>query len=78
MAGDLVLVSNGGLTTVNGSLVALKKTTGDIVAEFEAGPDFRSGIAVVGQSVIFGVCYSGIIAGCVGWWSLCYAFELDS
>jgi hypothetical protein len=63
VVGDLVLVSSGGSTTVNGSLVALKKTTGAIVAEFDAGLDFRGGIAVVGQSVIFGVGYGGIIAG---------------
>ena len=50
------------MKSISASKLALKMT-GDIVAEFEAGPDFRSGIAVVGQSVIFGVGYSGIIAG---------------
>ena len=62
VVGDIVLVSktgsdpNGTLSfdSTDGSLLAFEKSTGNLVASFVLDGNFHGGVAVQGQSVLFG------------------------
>jgi len=73
VVGDVVLVARTGIIgpsatdpnyeNTKGGLVALRKRTGDIVADVELDANFHGGIAVQGQYVMFGTGYSDFTNG---------------
>lgn len=62
IVGDLVLFPRSGdaLNTGNGSLVALKKDTGALVKTWPVTGIMKGGIAVVGNTVMFGTGYGNV------------------
>jgi len=68
VVGDIVLVSktgsdpNGTLTfdSTDGSLLAFEKATGKLITSFVLDGNFHGGVAVQGQSVLFGTGYNNL------------------
>jgi hypothetical protein len=68
VVGDLVLVSRTGsdpnrtltFDETDGSLLAFEKSTGKLVASFVLDGNFHGGVAVQGQSVLFGTGYNNL------------------
>jgi len=67
VVGDLVLVARTGSDPNGtadydrsaGGLVALQKTTGEVLLDFELNTNFHGGVAVQDRSILFGTGYSG-------------------
>jgi hypothetical protein len=66
VVGDILLVARTGFDpdqtltydSTNGSLIAIQKATGNIIANIGLSSNFHGGIAVQGADIMFGIGYS--------------------
>lgn len=75
VVGDLVLVARAGggslaAATGNGSIIALKKDSGKLVANFAVVSTPRGGVAIRGKTVLFGSGYNDRADGSLYVWQL--------
>ncbi|KAK3938529.1 Quino protein alcohol dehydrogenase-like protein [Diplogelasinospora grovesii] len=61
--GDLVITGRASATTLQASVVAVRKSTGEVVLDFPVDTYFQSGISVMGKYILFGTGYHGVLNG---------------